>query len=245
MPHTKSNRNNVPDMPYSNNPINKADDYEVSAVFQNQGSRETSKKELNDAMTRYPLDWSAQGQNSQYFQENQAKFLKQDIAQPESYYKDMNSGLLPDAAALDDEERKILQTYTPESSKGLLQYSIDDVKGLLTKLYDRRGLIPIIEQSKQGDNIWEIIEVKEKNPVIVWEGEQTELDAQMEQQDEIMRQRGENKIEVPYTVGDVTSQMDPFFESNPSTRIGRTDYTSFTPGLERMFAPTYPIKSWF
>jgi hypothetical protein len=177
--------------------------------------------------------------------EQEYKFLKQDIAQPESYYKDMNSGLLPDAAALDDEERKILQTYTPESSKGLLQYSIDDVKGLLTKLYDRRGLIPIIEQSKQGDNIWEIIEVKEKNPVIVWEGEQTELDAQMEQQDEIMRQRGENKIEVPYTVGDVTSQMDPFFESNPSTRIGRTDYTSFTPGLERMFAPTYPIKSWF
>ena len=50
----KSNRNNVPDKPFSINPINNADDYEVSAVFQNQVSREASKKELNDAMTRYP-----------------------------------------------------------------------------------------------------------------------------------------------------------------------------------------------
>jgi len=153
---------------------------------------------------------------------------------------------LPDSAALDDEERKILQTYKPESSKGLLQYSVDDVKGLLTKIYDKKGLIPVIEKSKQGDNIWEIVEVKEKDPKIVWEdGQETTLQQQQMQQQEIMKKRGEETIEVPYTVSDVAAGMDPFFQSNPSTRIGKTDYTSFTPGLERMFAPTYPIKSWF
>jgi len=253
--HPKAPKNNkaasmvMPEKPYRMDEINDVDDYEMSAIFQNQGSREASKKEISDAMTRYPLDWSAQGHGSQYFQENQTKYLKQQqgIPQPESYYKDMNTQmLLPDSAALDEEERKILQTYKPESSKGLLQYSVDDVTGLLTKIYDKKGLVPVIEKSQQGENIWEIVEVKEKNPTIVWEdGEQTQLDAQLSQQQQMMKKRGEETIHVPHTVSDVAAGQDPFFSSNPSTRIGKTDYTTFTPGLERMFAPTYPVKSWF
>jgi len=250
-PNTNANRMLMPEKPYRMDEINDVDDYEMSAIFQNQGSREASKKEISDAMTRYPLDWSAQGPGSQYFQENQTKYLKQQqgIPQPESYYKDMNTNmLLPDSVALEEEERKILQTYKPESSKGLLQYSVDDVKGLLTKLYDKKGLIPVIEKSQQGENIWEIVEVKEKNPKIVWEDgqvEQMQLETQQMHQEEIMKKRGEDTITVPYTVSDVAAGQDPFFSSNPSTRIGKTDYTTFTPGLERMFAPSHPVKSWF
>ena len=35
------------------------------------------------------------------------------------------------------------------------------------------------------------------------------------------------------------------FEPRVGVKDGKHDYTRFTPGLERMFAPTYPIKSWF
>ena len=130
-----------------------------------------------------------------------------------------------------------MQTYKPESSKGLLQYSVDDVKTLLEKIYSKKGLIPVIEQSKQGQNIWEITELKEKNPHIVWEDE-------VETERQKMKNRGEEVIEVPYTASDVAAGLDPFFQARQSPRDGKYDYTKFTPGLERMFAPTYPIKSW-
>jgi len=236
-----------PDKPYLMNPIDDLDDYELSLVFQNQGSKEASRKQISDAMTRYPMDWSVQGPNSQYFQDNQAQFEKQtaeNINNPpsEKMYNKINGLDMtpPDTAAMDAEEKKILQTYKPECSKGLLEYSVDDVRTLVDKVYIKKGLIPVIEKSKQAENTWEITEVKEKNPVIIWEDD---LERQTERQR--MDLRHEELIEVPYTVSDVAAGIDPFFQPRTSTRDGKNDYYKWTPGLERMFAPTYPIKSWF
>ena len=236
-----------PEKPYTMNPIDDIDDYEVSSVFQNQGSKEASKKQISDAMTRYPLDWSAQPPDSQYFQSNQAQFEKQvinDLNNPPdtSMYNEIDGSDMtpPNTQAVDDEERKILQTYVPESSKGLLSYSVDDVKGLLEKIYYKKGKIPVIEKSKQGENVWEIVEVKDKDPHIVWEDE-----IEKQTQREKMDKRGEEIIQVPYTVTDVAAGLDPFFQARNSVRDGKFDYNQWTPGLERMFAPTYPIKYWF
>jgi len=236
-----------PEKPYLMNPIDDLDDYELSLVFQNQGSKTASRKQISDAMTRYPMDWSVQPPNSQYFQDNEAKFQKQlqeNMENPPvtSFYKEVNGSDMtpPDTEAIDEEERKILQTYKPESSKGLLQYSVNDVKALLEKVYTRKGLIPVIEKSKQGENVWEITELKEKDPKIVWQDE-IEKDTVREAQ----RQRGEEIIEVPYTASDVAAGLDPFFQARNTVRDGKYDYTQWTPGLERMFAPTYPIKAWY
>jgi hypothetical protein len=236
-----------PEKPYMTNPIDDLDDYEVSAIFQNQGSKEASRQQLSDAMTRYPLDWSTQPPNSQYFQENQANYqkkLENNVINPPNttLFNNIDGSDMtpPDTLAQEEEERKILQTYKPESSKGLLSYSVDDVKALVDRVYTKKGLIPVIEKSKQGENIWEITEVKEKDPHIVWADDiekQTERDR--------MTQRREETIEVPYTVSDVAAGLDPFFERRTSVRDGKYDYTQWTPGLERMFAPTYPIKNWF
>lgn len=236
-----------PEKPYLANPIDDLDDYELSAVFQNQGSKVASKKQINDAMTRYPLDWSVQPPDSQYFQDNQAQFEKQVVNDlnnppPTSFYKEIDGSDMtpPDTLKQDDEEKKILQTYKPECSKGLLEYSVNDVKALVDKIYTRKGLVPVIEKSDQGQNIWEIVEVKEKHPKIVWEDE-VERDTQRQK----MQQRGEEVIEVPYTASDVAAGLDPFYQARNTTRDGKYDYSQWTPGLERMFAPTYPIKYWF
>jgi len=232
-----SPKHKLPGTPYLQNPINDIDDYEVSSVFHNQGSRSVSKKEISDAMSMYPLDWSVQGQNSQHFQENQDEFKKKmKTMQPVAYDGEQLETPLADYMMQDEEEKKILQTYKPESSKGLLSYSIHDVKKLLKQIYDPKGLIPVVKKSKQAENVWEVIEVKEKNPTIVWEDELP---------GKIKRDRGEDVIRVPYTASDISAGMDPFFQGNPSARIGKHDYTQFTPGLERMFAPTFPVKSWF
>lgn len=231
-----------PEKPYMKEPIDSLDQYELSAVFQRQGSKEATKQQLNDAMTRYPLDWSAQGPASQYFQEKQQEYLKQ------SEKSDVIDGygassstemMLPDSATQEEEEKKILQTYKPQKSSSLLNYSADDVKTLVEKIYDKRGLIPELVKSKQGQNVWEIIEVKEKNPKIVWEDE-----VPMKERDKMIARR-EEVIDVPYMVSDVAAGLDPFFQKGRSVRDGRFDYNQWTPGLERMFAPTYPIKDWY
>lgn len=236
-----------PEKPYLMNPIDDLDEYELSAVYQNQGSKTASKQQISDAMTRYPMDWVNQGPDSQYFQDNQAQYEKQkeeDMKNPPAtgFYKEVDGSnmKLPDTEALEAEEKKMLQMYKPEHSKGLLQYSVDDVKALVDKIYGKKGLIPVVEKSKQAPNTWEIIEVKEKDPHIVWEDE---LERETERQK--MEKRGEEVIEVPYTASDIAAGLDPFFQARNSTRDGKFDYYKWTPGLERMFAPTYPIKEWY
>lgn len=207
-----------------------SDKYEISAIFQNQGSKEASKKQINDAMTRYPMDWSVQGPNSQYYQDNQAKYEKNNPIK-QLTEEDL---LLPDMKSMEEEELKILQTYQPESSKGLLEYSVEDVKTLLEKVYLKRGLIPVIEKSKQGQNVWEIVELKEKDPLIVWEDDQTDRQK--------MTQRGEDNIDIPYEASDMAAGLDPFLK--PRNAIdGKNNYNKFTPELEDIFTPT-SFKPW-
>lgn len=219
------------------------DEYEISAVFQNQGSREASQQQISDAMTRYPLDWSTQGPNSQTFQEKEAAFLKKAefLPQPAGFYQDLQgiTSAIKDSANQDDEEKKILQTYQPKSSKGLLQYSVDDVKSLLHKVYDKKGLIPVVSKSKQGENIWEITELKEKNPKIVWEDGTSENPVA-----DVMRSRGEETISIPMPASDLAAGMDPFLKARDPTRKGKNDYSLSDSGLKRMYETTYPVKEW-
>jgi hypothetical protein len=237
-----------PDKPYITSPINDLDDYELSVIFQNQGNKEASKKQISDAMSRYPMDWSNLPQDSQEFQENQQSFLEQQAQKQSqqidnsSLYKEIDgSDMKPiDTLKLEEEERKILQTYKPESSKGLLSYSLDDVKHLVDKLYKKRGLIPTIVKSEQAQNTWEITEVNEEHPNIIWEDD-------VERMTERERQtlRNEELIQVPYTVTDLQAGLDPFYQARSRVRDDKYNYTGWVPGLERAFAPTYPIKNWY
>ncbi len=221
------------------------DNYELSAIFNNQGSGEVSKEQINAAKARYPMDWSIQGPGSQRFQEEKVKYEKNASKQlkPEPYQDTSTDMLLPDASILEDEERKLLQMYKPESSKSLLHYSMHDVTNLLDKLYAKRGLIPVIKKSKQGSNVWEIVEVKEKNPKIVWEDN---VPQQQQQPRDMMIQRGENVIDVPYPASDAAVGLDPFMRRKERARIERVERNLIDDNIQlsRMFEPTYPVPDW-
>jgi len=103
----------------------------------------------------------------------------------------------------------------------------------LKKIYDKKGLIPVIEKSKQGENIWEIVEVKEKNPKIVWEDSTRDK----------MTARGEDVIGVPYTASDIAAGMDPFMHTRNRIRAGRHEIKENTE-LGRMFQTTQPVPKW-
>jgi len=43
---------------------------------------------------------------------------------------------------------------------------------------------------------------------------------------------------------DTAAGLDPFYSTSGSTHMNRWDYQKFTPGLERMFAPSKPLQNW-
>jgi hypothetical protein len=235
-----------PDAPYATTPIYKLEDYdttEYGVVFQNEGNRVASKRMISDAMTRYPMSWTMRPPCNELFQNKQEAFVdaaKRDAETPTNT-DEFNSisgkkEQPPDKDALEEEERKILQMYQPEDTKDLINYSIDDASRLVKRLYDKRGLVADVQESKQGPNVFEIVEVTEKNPVIVYEED-------VQANREVLR--GENAIQVPQVVNDLAAGLDPYFEPRSRVRMNRHDYYKWTPGLERSFAPTYTAREWY
>jgi hypothetical protein len=232
----------VPGQPYATDPIDDLDDYEYSMIFKNEGSRVAGKREISDAMSRYPLDWSNRPPSDEKFQTYREAFVDASQKQPLAATNEFDSisgkdMIPPNTLAIEEEERKLLQTYKPEKAKGFLAYTMEDVEKLIKRIYAKKGLIPTVEKSKQGANVFEIVEVRKKDEPIIWEDELTPPDR--------YSLRGEEQIKVPQTVNDISAGLDPFYEPRTQTRMDRHDYTRFTPGLERQFAPTYPEKSWF
>jgi len=235
----------VGDLPYATQPIMTLDDYEYSMIFQSEGNREAQRQSISDAMTSYPLDWCALPPSAALFQTSQEGFTnavaKDQAAAPADVSEfDSISGEAeqpPDREALEDEEKKILAMYKPEHTKDLIYYSLKDAKRLVKRMYDKRGLVADVQKSKQGENVFEIVEVKDKHPVIVWEDDPVST-----QDRETIR--GENRINVPITVNDMAAGLDPYYEPRSGTRLGKNDYTKWTPGLERQFAPTYTGNGW-
>lgn len=241
-----------PTTPYNSMPINSLGDYEDNYVFQNEGDRELSKAERYAAMFRYPLDWSVQPPSSAVFQKGIEQFQNQQQRDADPNAKPMDTSMFQsiqgqnmipqDLDAAEEDEKQALAMYSPEdldkTSKNCMQQSeMDRVKNLIEKIYSKRGQTATVTQSNQGAHVYEITEVKDNKAPIQWEDDVAQPDRQ--------QLRGEQQIKVPSTVNDMAAGLDPFFEVRPTTRMNKNDYTRWTPGLERMFAPTYPQTNWY
>jgi len=229
--------------PYTTEPINNLDQYEVEAVFQNEGDRELKQQQINQMTRRYPLDWTNYPPNASKFQSEQAKYIEgfsadSSAAELNKPYEAIGVGNLtpPDTLAMEKEEREILATYAPKKANELKTYDLDDAEALIDKIYKPKGLIPTVER-KEG-NVFEITGVRA-------------IKEKIEYEDDIPAARwsstrapGEAEIVVPAVATETAAGRDPFYEPTTSTRSDRSDYTKWTPGLERMYAPTYPTTDW-
>ena len=229
--------------PYVKKNILDVDDYEYNLVFQQEGDREISKALYNKLQSQYPLDWSTQPPSSAHFQAGVQKLkesFKGTPASPsgEDPYKQIGiEALTPNDTSLAQmEERKILQLYKPAKTDSLGSYQLDDADALIKRIYDAKGLVP--EVVKKDGNIYEVIGTRRKDEKIVYEDENPPA------QRAPVEAAGEGTITVPVTAVDTAAGLDPFFTPGASTHMDRWDYTKFTPGLERMFAPTYPTVEW-
>lgn len=236
------------DAPYVKKAILDVDDYEYNLIFQNEGDREMTKALQNKLQSQYPMDWSTQPPSSIHFQTGKKRLMESFANAPapgkgqpkgENPYKEISGDNMtpPDTTIQEMEERKVLQTYKPKSIGDLTTYNLEDAQELIKKIYDAKGLIPDVRR-KDG-NVYEIVGTRRKDEKIVYEDEEAPA------QQAPVQAAGEATITVPPVAADVAVGLDPFFTPSASTKLDRWDYTKFTPGLERMFAPTYPTVEWF
>jgi hypothetical protein len=235
--------------PYTTSQIMNVDDYEYSMVFENESDRELSTGLRNKLMSQYPMDWSTQPPSSSQFQQGQREMFENapadKVVEPDGAtnpYTAISDESMkpPDTLAMEQEERKIIQTYQPKHVGDLTTYNVEDAMELIRKIYDKKGEIPQV--IKKNDNVYEIIGTRKKDAKIVYE----ETDGDAPATADPSSVAGENVTIVPQAAVDKNSAIDPFYEPNPNsnTRTGRWSYRQWTPGLERMFAPTESRADW-
>lgn len=228
--------------PYTTSRIMKVDDYDHDIVRQNEGDREYSDAEINAKTAQRPFDWPGLPPSAAKFQTMQQQWMV-DVTRAEpakvSIYKDIEgfAVLPPDYDKMEADEQKLLKTYAPACSKDL-KYDIDDAKELINKIYAKRGEIPMIDV--RDDGVYEVYETKESNPKIVWDDDAEAATIRASPADFT-----EAKFTVPQAATDIAAGLDPFFEPGDRSRDGRSNYNTWTPGLERAFAPNLPRANWY
>lgn len=235
--------------PYAMDPIQSVDDYEFSLVFKNEGDNKAMTKQTRDyLMSQYPRDWTVQPPSSELFQQGLAKF-KEAFANPapvpqKNPYRHVDGSTMtpPDTRAAELAEREILATYVPKNPQALTTYDAEDARELVRRIYDAKGLNAEVKQT--GANQFTIVNTRRKDEKVVYEDEAPVAD-QAPATKEAQPSLGEGTIIVPPVAHEVAGGLDPFFQPSTKARDGKFDYTSWTPGLERMFAPTFPQTNWY
>ncbi len=249
---TKVVMDEIANPPFALDPIQSVDDYEYNLIFKNEGDRGLTKETRDRLMSAYPMDWSTQPPSSAQFQAGLTA-LKEAFAnappQPNvNPYKEIDGTNMtpPDTLAAERKEREILATYVPKKPGELTTYDVEDARDIIGKIYDAKGLVPTYKQT--GPNQFTILNTTKKGEEVVWEDEAPVAPVQGQQAAATQganAQAGEGTIIVPAVAQEVSQGLDPFFTPGTKTRDGRWDYTRWTPGLERMFAPTEPMTNWY
>jgi hypothetical protein len=233
--------------PYSTDPIKSVDDYEYTAIFAGEGDRALTKEKRDVLMSAYPMDWSTQPPSSELFQQGLAAFKEQfenPAPQPKGNpFREVDGSNMtpPDSSAEEAKEREILATYVPKKPGELTTYDAADAQELITRIYSAKGLVA--DTKKTGENVFTIVGTRKVNEPVVYEPEDEKLAPTASG---AVAAAGENTIDVPVAV-EQSQAVDPFFETTArdKSRGDKWDYTSWTPGLERMFAPTQPKEKWY
>jgi hypothetical protein len=235
------------DPPFSTGVIRDLDDYEYAAVFENEAPRELTQEMRNRLQSQRPMDWSSNPPSSSAFQKGLEAFqdasggsANADLVSPYAATEDA-SIQPPDTQSLEQQERQILQTYTPKHAGDLVTYNIEDAQELIKKIYAIKGEIPQIVQ--KPNNVFEVVGTTKKDEKIIYE----ETDSSAPASTSGVELAGEDTVDVPQAAVDKNAALDPFYEVSPdsSTRQKKWSFREWTPGLERMFAPTEDRTNWY
>jgi hypothetical protein len=230
------------EVPYEQKPINDLSDYDYNFIYQNESDKPIPRELRDKLMSQYPMHWTGYPPSSSQFQAGLRESFenaKPDVPDDAKPYQNVSGSTMspPDTSAVEKDERKILQTYRPQFPPTATSYDPRDAHKLIKELYDAKGLIPQVKH-KEGSNVYEIIGTRKKDAKVKFEDEEAPAS------NEPTAAAGEGTIQAPYAVNDTYSASKDEFYNMSSGKKNPWDYTSWTPGLQRMFAPTDPKVEW-
>lgn len=228
------------------NPIQSVDDYEYNYIFQNESDRELTEELRNKLISQYPMHFSVLPPSAPQFVSNTTEGFQDasgnaysssvDTQTRDNPYNAISNSSVapPDTLTAEQQERSLLKPYAPKKAGDLTTYNVEDAMDVIKKIYDKKGEIPDVK--KRENNVYEIVGSRRKDEKIVYEDTDTDSPTV----------NANATIKVPSVVNDLSSSRDPFYEmKDRNTKQDRWDYRQWTPGLERMFAPTEPRANWY
>jgi hypothetical protein len=227
--------------PFIADSIRSVDDYEYSLVFQNEGDRGITKAQRNALSTQYPMDWSTQPPSSEVFQQGLAQYnarnLPMNDPSKDPYNAISGRDMIPPLT-----QKELLSTYVPKRPADLTTYDAEDVKELIDKIYSAKGMVADYRETQP--NVYSIVSKRPKEESIYYDDEE-----HASASNKANRAAGEDVTIIPSFDKKEPKLKDPFFTQYPKlddkARDGKWDYTQWTPGLERPFAPTEPRDNWY
>jgi len=231
-------------------PIDKLDDYEYSRIFKSESQQRNglSPESKSDMMSKYILDWANLPFNSQERADKEDSFnairMESGFREPKSgvFFSSMETPTVatPEEEAAKARERALLSQYHPtDISKHIIDSETEAVAKLVNDTYaGDPNYEPVV--TKTGENQYAVTELRPKSRKEQWEDAQT-------QQNVLREGIGHPKpsVEISNHLND-----DPYFdksgvEDKSNGRFWKyEDFNKWTPGLERMFAPTFSTKQW-
>ena len=235
---------------YAKTEINKMDDYEYTRIFQNEYSprSELSHTAVNSLMAKNQFDWAKLPFNSQKKMDNEAEFItwRKDNAHRDPktgvFFRNMEGMTVnpPDVETFEANEKATLEGFQSEKPENLLNHDVEDVAMMVKKMYENDPhWEPVVE--RVGENEYRVSELRPKPRKEKYEG------SQGDEEETVERAKMGGKI-TPNI--EVEGGPDPYFDKQGVIDYSNDrfheykDFKQWTPGLERMFAPTLDTTNW-
>jgi hypothetical protein len=233
---------------YAKTPINKADDYEYTRIFQTENTprNQLSKTVINSKINEHQTDWAKLPFNSEARASAEDEFVSGRV---DDVFRDPKTGVYfrtvegfevqpPDIVKQDAKEKAGLKQFKSKEAGKLIEHELDDVASMIKKMYeDDPDWEPVVDTV--GNNEYRISELR---PKIKKEKYAEAQDMTVERAKEVGKVSAQVSIE--------GGNKDPYFDKqgvvdyNSNRFWEYKDFNKWTPGLERMFAPTLDTTNW-
>jgi hypothetical protein len=234
-------------------PINKLDDYEYTRVEQseNRARNELSAAVRNELLEGRTLDWANLPFNSEARAATADAFI---AGRVEDMYREPKTGVFfknmegrpilpPDVEAEKAREAKILSSYQPTAiTKHTVDSETERVAKLVSDIYaNDPAWEPVVTRTDK--NKWEVTELRPKPRKEIYADAQTV---------DLATATANGTTQPPPSL-DIMDRLrdDPYFDKfgvgdrDNNKFWNYKDFNKWTPGLERMFAPTLDNREWY
>ena len=231
------------DRPYMTNQ-DKYGDFEADFIYQNEGGYDPTRNAINAARRRFPFDWSQLPPSSSLFQAQQALFAKEGAATAAPFVKETFETLesrkvLPPDGTEDQKEIDALKAYQAKTAGDLKTVDQESVDKLIKDIYGEKGLVAKV--ARKANNVFEVYEVEEKDPKIVYEDDPSVTGNQNNALNPLVG--GEGIVTPGMGTTDIDVGLAPYGRGE-STTNSRRNYSDYNPNLEQIFGPKMQWQQW-